>query len=345
MIKAEKLTADCKHVWVFVEIQDHERILEGSLEILSKGRELAQQLGEKLYAIVFGLECEKYLDELKQYSPDGIIFSSNQNLKHYNGEIFPDMITELINTYKPSIMLFPSTEAGKDLAPRLAARYNTGLTAHCSDLDIMESDDYSQKLLLMKRPAFSGNVMASILCPHTRPQFATVQRGIFKKNPLDQSSDPEMIEVECKYQLKNLKVVDVEDPIRWERKPIPLEQSAVIITGGSGMGTKEQFDKLHTLSNILGAEVGATRVPVFNEWIEEDNMIGQTGKTVKPDLYINFGVSGQIQHTSAIVDSKRIISINNDPDAPINEISDYVITEDVKQFLPRLIERIGSKKK
>ncbi len=338
-------------LFVFVEIKDHEKVLEGSLEILTKARELKGKIGEKIYAIVFGLDVHQYLPTIEQYGPDVIIFSNSEDktLKHYNEEIFTDMWEDLIQAYSPSIVLLPSTEAGSDLAPRLAQRFSTGLTAHCSDIDIADIENYGENLLLMKRPAFSGDMIASIICPETRPQMATIQQGVFKKEALSENEVKnkkiEKIEVECKHILSKLKIVNVCEPSRWNRESIPLERAPIIISGGNGLGSKEKFEKLFVLANLLEGEVGTTRIPVFKEWCSSERMIGQTGKIIKPELYMGFGVSGQIHHSASITDSKRIVSINTDPDANLNNIADYVIIEDVNQFLPKLIERIKEEKK
>ncbi|MBD3352632.1 MAG: electron transfer flavoprotein subunit alpha/FixB family protein [Candidatus Lokiarchaeota archaeon] len=340
---------ECKGIFVFTEIQDHEKILDGALELLSKGRELASKLNEKLYAVVFGLNVEQYLPKIESFGPDVIIHNKEtkdpQTLKHYNCEIFPDMWEELIKKYLPSIVLFPATEAGTDLSARLAQRFATGLTAHCSDLEIDDLEDYGTNLLIMKRPAFSGNLSASIICPDKRPQMATIQQGVFKQQPVENPQKPEYIAIECKHQLEKLRIVNVESPTRYQRECVPLERSNLIVAGGRGMGSKGNFEKLFNLANLIDAEVGATRVPVFNEWCDQERMIGQTGKVVKPDLYINFGISGQIQHTTSIRESKRIISINTDPKAKINDISDYIINEDAVSFIEALIKRIQQEKK
>jgi len=344
---ANSSLADFRDVWVFTEIQDHERVLDGSLELLTKGRELAEKLGQKLVSVVFGLEVEQYLPIIEEYSPDLIIYSSSKDktLKHYHGEIYPAMWEDLIKKYQPSIILFPSTEAGSDLAPRLAQRFSTGLTAHCSDLDIIETKEYKGKILLMKRPAFSGNLSASIICPKSRPQLATVQQGVFEKKKSERKGNTEKIKIESPMKLQECCVVNVEEPTRWQRKSVPLEKSRVVVSGGRGMRNKKNFQKLFELAELLEGEVGATRVSVFNGWCPEERMIGQTGKVVKPEVYLAFGISGQIQHTSSIMDTKRIISVNNDPNAPINEISDYYITEDANIFIPKLIERLKKEKK
>ncbi len=335
-----------QNIWVFTEIQDHERVLEGALELLTKGRDLALKLNQKLVAIVFGANIEQFLLTIATYGPDLILYSSDPKLKHYNGEIFPDMWADLIKQYKPSIILFPSTEAGRDLAPRLAWRFKTGATAHCCELDIIDSQDFKTQLLLMKRPAFSGNLLASILCPYTRPQIATVQQGIFQSISVTDAlrKKPEILQIPCTHELTKLKIVQIQPPTRYHRVNIPLDNSPVVLVGGQGLRSKENFKKLFELASFLNAEVGSTRVAIFNKLCEEDRLIGQTGKVIHPDLYIAFGVSGQIQHTSAISEAKRIISINNDPEAPINEISDYIINEDAALFLNTLIERIKQEK-
>ncbi len=331
---------DYRDIWVFAEIQDHERILDASLEILSRGRELSLKLGQKLIAVLPGLDSEQYLPVIKEYSPDIIYYFSHPGLKHYHSEIFPCIFTNLINKYNPSIMLFPSSEAGKDLAPRLAQRFATGLTSHCTDLDIVDIEGRGKGLLLMKRPGFSGNFLASMICPDARPQMATVQPGVFEKKPVAVHGNCTIIKLELPRDASHSCVSHLEPPLRWDSPRVPLEQAEVIIGGGRGVGSAESFNSLFELAELLGGEVGATRVPVFNEWCGEERMIGQTGKTVRPRLYLNFGVSGQLQHTASIVESGIIISVNTDPEAPINEISDYVIQEDAGSLLHKLIEKL-----
>lgn len=335
---------DYKGVFVFTEIQDHERVLEGAMELLAKGRELADALEEKLYAVVFALNADQYLPEEEKYAPDVILYASDPYLKHYDSQIFPDMYTKLIHEYKPSIILFPATEAGADLAPRLAQRFSTGLTSHCTDLALMDSDEYGSGLLVMKRPAYSGNAIATIICPHCKPQMATVQQGLFDKKEIAGATSC-IIQIPFDYDISTLRISHVEAPTRWDKVRVPLEQATIVVAGGRGMGSKRNFDRLFELSDILGGEVGATRVPVFNRWCGEERMIGQTGRTIKPMLYIGFGISGQIQHTASIVDSKIIVSVNINSAAPITEISDYFVSEDANVFLCRFIERLRAEKR
>jgi len=335
---------DYKDVWVFTEIQDHERVLEGALELLARGREIADTLGVKLYAVIFALEAEQYLSVVEQYGPDVILYCSDRGLKHYDSQIFPDLYTRLIQKYKPSIVLFPSTESGADLAPRLAQRFATGLTSHCTDLSIMDSDEHGRGLLVMKRPAYSGNAIATVICPRTRPQMATVQQGVFDKK-VTTGIKTEIKKIPFEYDLSTLRISSLEAPVRWDKPKVPLEQASIVVAGGRGLEKKRNFDRLYELSDILGGQVGATRVPVFNGWCGEERMIGQTGKTIHPQLYLAFGISGQIQHTASIVDSEIIVSINTNQAAPITELSDYVITEDAHTFLSCLIEHLRREKR
>ena len=340
MKQKERNPKEYTGVWVFTEIQDHERVLEASLEILSKARELADSLAEPLTAVVLALEAERYLPDIAKYGPDRILFCSHQSLKHYHGTIFPDLVGGLIERHRPSIVLFPSSEAGRDLAPRLAQRMHTGITAHCTGLEIVDSEEHGERLLLMKRPAFSGNMIAGILCPSARPQMATVQAGVFERREPSVKKEPEIETFEFNFNMETIREKNLGAPKRWDRRHIPIEKSPVIVAGGRGMGSKQNFDKLYDLSEVLGGEVGATRVPVFNGWCPEERMIGQTGRSVHPRLYLGFGISGQIQHTSSIVDSDVIVTVNMSPDVPLAGMSDYVIQEDAARFACRLIERI-----
>jgi electron transfer flavoprotein alpha subunit len=344
MARVDNKFKDYKDVWVFTEIQDHERVLEGALELLTKGREIADTLKVKLYAVVFALEAEQYLSVIERHAPDAIFYCSDKALKHYDSQIFPELYTRLIQKYKPSIVLFPSTEAGADLAPRLAQRFSTGLTSHCTDLSILDFHEHGRGILVMKRPAYSGNAIATVICPRTRPQMATVQQGVFEKKETT-GRKTEIRNIPFEFDLSKLRISSLEAPVRWDKPKVPLEQASIVVAGGRGLETKRNFDRLYELSEILGGEVGATRVPVFNNWCGEERMIGQTGKTIHPRLYLAFGVSGQIQHTASVVDSEIIVSINTNKSAPLTELSDYVITEDAGTFLLCLIEHLKREKR
>lgn len=336
-------TKDYRDVWVYAEIQDHERVLEGALELITRGRELADALGERLCAIVFALEAEQYLSVIGKHGPDLILYASDPALKHYDDRIVPDLFAGLIRERRPSIVLFPSTEAGADLAPRLAARFATGLTAHCTDLSVTDHPGHGAGLLAMKRPAYAGNAIATVLCPKARPQMATVQQGVFEKRERT-DIHTEIIELPFVRDRADGRIESLEAPLRWDRPKVPLEQAPVVVAGGRGLGSRKNFERLHELAGLLGGETGATRVPVFNRWCGEERMIGQTGKTIRPRLYMGFGISGQIQHTASIVDSDIIVSVNTDPDSPITEMSDYVITDDATAVLDALIARLKAEK-
>jgi electron transfer flavoprotein alpha subunit len=333
-----------QNIMVFIEIQDHEQVLEGSLELLCKSRDLADKLGQKVYAILFGEQVEQYFSEIESCHPDIVIYCSHENLKHYDSQIFPDMVSQLIKQYKPFAFLATFTEAGKDLTPRLAQRFSTGCTSHCTDLDIEYLKEYERKLLMMKRPAFSGNIIATIVSPENMPQMATVQPGVFSKEVFAESCThkykPEMIKILFDYDMEKIRIKNLDSPTRWDKQHVLLENASLIVSGGRGVKDKKTFSSLHELAELLNGEVGATRVPVFKEWCSEERMIGQTGKTVRPKLYIGLGVSGQIQHTSSIVDSEIIVSVNTDEKALINEMSDYVVIEDATSFIKQLIIKL-----
>ncbi len=335
-------TGKSAHVWVFTEIQDHERAFDGALELLSRGRELADELGEKLCALLLGLDAEKYLPVISEYGPDTIYLASSPALKHYHDYLYPAIIESLIHEYSPSILLVPATEAGRDLAPRLASRFVTGMTAHCTGLEIVDHPEYGRGLLLMKRPAFSGNMIASIICPSSRPQIATVQPGVFEKRKRNAQA-PCVIPVECP-ALPDRGIEQCQAPLRWDSPKVPLESSPVVVAGGRGMVNRRMFDRLFPLAERLGGEVGATRIPVFRGWCGEERMIGQTGKNIHPDMYIAFGISGQVQHTAAVVDSTTIVSVNSDPSAPIFGVSDVAVYDDAAAFCEALIERLRTEK-
>ncbi|TFH40198.1 MAG: electron transfer flavoprotein subunit alpha/FixB family protein, partial [Chrysiogenales bacterium] len=216
MSEGPNLMMGCGDVWVFTEIQDHERVLEGALELLTRGREIADELCVRLVAVVFALEAEQYLSVVERYGPDLIIYCSDPRLKHYDSQIFPDIYTGLIRTHRPSILLFPSTEAGTDLSPRLAQRFSTGVTAHCTGLGVMDSDEYGSGLLVMKRPAYGGNAIATVICPHARPQMATVQQGVFeKRESTDRNTEREQISFD--FDMTSLHITAMKAPLRRDR--------------------------------------------------------------------------------------------------------------------------------
>ncbi|MHA1731246.1 MAG: electron transfer flavoprotein subunit alpha/FixB family protein [Promethearchaeota archaeon] len=337
---AESDSAANSGVWVWGEIQDHERVLDGSLELLTKGRVLADALDEPLACFTFGLEVEQYLPEIEKYGPDVLYYGSHVDFKHYNDELFVPLLLELVKEHKPSVILFPSTEAGTDFAPRVAWELQTGLTAHVTDIRLVDDAEYGPSLLVMDKPAFGGDLMASIICPNTWPQMATVRPGVFKKAPPVRDVETTRVEVRYESVYDDLVVKQVSAPKRDDPPTADLEDAAVIVAGGQGVGSPENWALLEKLANLLFGKVGASRNAIFKGWAREEQMIGQTGVTVSPDVYLAFGISGQIQHTVGILDSKVIIAVNSDPDAMIFKISDYGVVAKVEEFLPLLVERL-----
>ncbi|MEX2716141.1 MAG: electron transfer flavoprotein subunit alpha/FixB family protein [Candidatus Sigynarchaeota archaeon] len=328
---------------VFVEIKDHEVVHPGSIELLGKAREIADQLHQEVMAFTFGMDCEQYLDSIQGYRPDKVFYystpSPDKTFKHFNEEIIVPLFVEFLKQHKPSIVLLAATETGRELAARIAQELDTGLTADCTDLSIESHPTYGKDLLVMAKPAFGGNFQASIICPTRRPQICTVRPGTFHRPKHDPKCKADIIRL-TPTSLPSLIVGLLADPTRYSLPCSRLEESDIIVAGGNGVGSKEGFKLLEKLAFMLRAEVAATRVAVFNGWASEDKIIGQTGHIVRPKLYLAFGISGQIQHTMGMNESGIIIAINNDPNAPIHDIADYSIIADIKTFLPTLITEL-----
>ena len=291
-----------------------------------------------MIGILLAQNANQYVKELENYPLDEIIIYDHDDFRHYNEEIFVPIILELIFQRKPGIMLFSATEMGRDIAPRLAQEVPTGLTADCTGLAIIDHPKYGKNLLGMTRPAFGGNILATIVCPKTRPQMSTVRPGTWSRITPNISSKPILTKMVYQSQLDKCIIKILEFPTRFNKKCISLETADIIIAGGRGVGSKENFELIFRLADLLNAQVGASRAAVFEGFIEEEHLIGQTGKTVRPKIYIAIGISGQIQHISGMNSSETIISINRDPNALIHQIADYSIVADLKQFLISMIK-------
>nr|MDO8108909.1 electron transfer flavoprotein subunit alpha/FixB family protein [Candidatus Sigynarchaeota archaeon] len=333
-----------KDICVFVEIKDHETVHPGSLELLGKAREIADKLSQRVLAFTFGMDCGQYLDEIQCHGrPDTIFYYStpgpDKTFKHYNEEIIVPLFKEFLQQHKPAIVLLAATEAGRDLAARIAAELDTGLTADCTDVTIEDHPAYGKNLLVMAKPAFGGNFVASIICPTRYPTMCTVRPGTFRRPSPATDHKAEMVQL-TPPPLPKLLVSLLTDPTRYSVPGSKLEEADIIVAGGNGVGSQETFKLLEKLAFMLRAEVAATRVAVFNGWASEDKIIGQTGHIVHPKLYLAFGISGQIQHTTGMNESGIIVAINNDANAPIHEIADYSIITDIKTFLPNLIKEL-----
>lgn len=333
---------DNNNLIVYCEFEDG-KVADVSLELLTKGRQLAQELGVKLEAIVVGDNLNGVEDQIFPFGADVVYKVEDKRLYPYTSNPHAAVLINLFREINPQICLMGATCIGRDLGPRVSSCLHSGLTADCTSLEIGDHTDpktgkeYSN-LLYQIRPAFGGNIVATIVNPECRPQMATVREGVMKKEEFDANHRGEVISLDAaKYVSDEDFVVEIIDR-HIEKSKINIKNSPIIVAGGYGVGSKENFDLLFELANTLGAEVGASRAAVDAGFCEHERQIGQTGVTVRPKLYIACGISGQIQHIAGMQESSIIISINNDPNAPINTIADYVITGNVEDVLPKFIK-------
>ncbi len=333
---------DNNNLVVYCEYEDG-KVADVSLELLTKGRQLADKLGVKLEALVIGDKLDAIEDQIFPYGADVVYKVEDKRLYPYTSNPHAAVLINLFKEIKPQICLMGATCIGRDLGPRVSSNLHSGLTADCTALEIGPHKDPKtgkeyENLLYQIRPAFGGNIVATIVNPDHRPQMATVREGVMKKEILDAGHKGEVINLDPnKYVSDTDFVVEIIDR-HIEKSKINIKNSPIIVAGGYGVGSKENFDLLFKLADTLGAEVGASRAAVDAGFAEHARQIGQTGVTVRPKLYIACGISGQIQHIAGMQDSAMIISINNDPDAPINSIADVVITGTVEDVVPKLIK-------
>ena len=330
------------NVFVYCEIEDG-IISEVSLELLTKGRSLATRLGCKLEAIVAGYKLDGVESQVMPYGVDILHLFDGEGLYPYTSLPHTSVVVNLFKEEKPQICLMGATVIGRDLGPRVSSALTSGLTADCTALEIGPHEDKKEgktytDLLYQIRPAFGGNIVATIVNPEHRPQMATVREGVMKKEIYDAAYQGEIVRHDVsKYVADTDYVVKVIER-HVEKSKINIKGAPIIVAGGYGVGSKENFQLLHELADLLKAEVGASRAAVDAGFCEHERQIGQTGVTVRPKLYIACGISGQIQHIAGMQDSSMIISINNDPAAPINAIADYVINGTVEEVVPKLIK-------
>ena len=333
---------DENNLIVYCEFEDG-NIADVSLELLTKGRSLANQLGVRLEAIVLGDNLEGIEKQIFPYGVDVVYKMQDKRLYPYTSLPHASALINLFKEIKPQVCLMGATTIGRDLGPRVSSCLHSGLTADCTALEIGDHKDPKtgteyKKLLYQIRPAFGGNIVATIVNPECRPQMATVREGVMKKEVLDANYKGTVVDLDAnKYIPETDYVVSIIDR-HIEKSKINIKNAPIIVAGGYGVGSKENFDLLFKLADVLGAEVGASRAAVDAGFTEHERQIGQTGVTVHPKLYIACGISGQIQHIAGMQDSAIIISINSDPDAPINSIADYVITGNLEEVIPELIK-------
>ena len=333
---------DNNNLIVYCEFEDG-KVADVSLELLTKGRSLATQLGVKLEALILGSNLEGVEAQVFPYGVDVVYKVDDARLYPYSSLPHSSVLINLFKEIKPQVCLMGATHIGRDLGPRVSSALTSGLTADCTSLEIGPHKDVKtgkeyENLLYQIRPAFGGNIVATIVNPENRPQMATVREGVMKSESFDANYKGEVINLDAnKYTWDADYVVKIIDR-HIEKSKVNIKNSAIIVAGGYGMGSKEGFDLLYELADTLGAEVGASRAAVDAGFVEHERQIGQTGVTVRPKLYIACGISGQIQHIAGMQESSIIISINNDPNAPINTIADYVINGNVEDVIPKLIK-------
>ena len=329
---------DFKGIWIFAEQRDG-KLAEVALEMLGGALKLATKTGEEVSAVLLGDGIGALADELAAYGADKVFVADNPALKFYTNEVYAPVVASLVEKHKPSMFLLGGTSMGMDLAPRVAAKVGTGLSAHAVDVDIDKDG-----CMIAHVPSFGGSVMASIACAKHRPQMSTIPAGFLQK-PEKQPGRKAVVERVAVQPPKSLRTKVVEI-FHDEPKSKPLNQADVVIAGGFGVGSKDGWKLVEELASTLGGSVGATRPACDEGWAKlEDQMIGQSGKTIRPKLYIGIGISGAMHHLIGIKDSKVIVSINNDEKAPIAPASDYVLVGDFKQIVPALVRELQEAKK
>jgi len=331
-------------VWVFGE-QHGGRLEEAPIELLSKGRRLADTLGVKLAAAVFGDGAGKLSEQLVRYGADKVYLVEHPFLASYQANSYAKVMFDLIHKYKPQIVLYGATATGRDLAPRIASAARAGLTADCTDLQIGDHQagkdgQLHKNLLFQVRPAFGGNIIATIINYDRWPQMATVREGVMQPPEPDVTRRGEIVTEKAELSEQDLPLEILEEHKR--PKKVNLKAARIIVAGGAGVGSGDNFSLIWELANALGAAPAASRAAVDLGFIDSDHQVGQTGTTVRPSLYIAVGISGAIQHQAGMSQSQKIIAINNDPDAPIFQTAHYKIIGDLNEVVPRMIKAIKS---
>jgi electron transfer flavoprotein alpha subunit len=332
-------------VWVFAE-QHNGELQDVPIELMSKARKLADTLGVKLAAALLGNGVKKLTTKLFQYGVDKVYLVEHRSLGHYQTNSYAKVMFDLIHKYQPQIVLYGATTTGRDLAPRIASATKAGLTADCTDLQIGDHTTVADKklhknLLFQVRPAFGGNIIATIINHDRWPQMATVREGVMPMPEPNVKRKGEIVEEKVKISKQDLPLKILEEHQR--PKKVNLKAARIIVAGGAGVGSKENFKLVWDLANCLGAAPAASRAAVDLGFIDHDHQVGQTGTTVRPSLYIAVGISGAIQHQAGMNQSQKIVAINSDPDAPIFQLAHYKIVGDLNEIVPRMIKAIKEK--
>ena len=334
-----------KGVYVFAQQVDNE--LSGiAFELLGKAKELAADLSTDVTAVLIGSGVKGLVDQLAEYGADKVIVVDDPELKEYRTEPYAHALASVINEYKPEIVLVGATAIGRDLGPRVSARVATGLTADCTVLEIgdfpinpVPNQEQKHNQLLMTRPAFGGNTIATIACPDNRPQMATVRPGVMQKIDPIAGAKAEVIEYNPGFTPNN-KYVEILDVVKELSDTVDIMDAKILVSGGRGVGSAENFKILQDLADVIGGTVSCSRAVVDNGWLPKELQVGPTGKTVRPNVYFAIGISGAIQHTAGMEESDIIVAINKDETAPIFDVADYGIVGDLNKIVPKLTEEL-----
>ena len=341
--------AEYKGVYVFAQQVDNE-VSGIALELIGKGKDLAKDLDTDVTAVLIGSDVKGLVDVLAEYGADKVIVVDDPELKEYRTEPYAHALASVINEFKPDIMLVGATAIGRDLGPRVSARVHTGLTADCTQLDIgdfpmvaIPGKEQKHNQLLMTRPAFGGNTIATIACPDFRPQMATVRPGVMQKAERVAGAKAEVIEFNPGFTPDN-KYVEILEVVKAVSDVADIMDAKILVSGGRGVGSPENFKLLEDLADALGGTVSCSRAVVDSGWKPRDLQVGQTGKTVRPQVYFAIGISGAIQHVAGMEESDLIVAINKDENAPIFDVADYGIVGDLNKIVPALTEQIKAAK-
>ena len=329
------MEAKTKDLWVFVETNEDGTAKNVGIELLTPGKMMAGKQGGNLVAVVIGCGADEAVKAANEHGADKIIVVDGPEYKHYSTDAYAIALVTLVEKYGPTSMLIGATNNGRDLGPRVSCRLKTGLTADCTALDIDEESGN----VAWTRPAFGGNLMATILCPDNRPQIGTVRPGVFKKGEAVEAK-AEIIKEDIHVAESDIRTKVIELIREMDSENVDLEGAEIIVSGGRGVGGPEGFEPIRALAKELGATVGASRAAVDAGWIAHAHQVGQTGKTVGPKLYIACGISGAIQHLAGMSSSDVVVAINKDPDAPIFDVADYGVVGNLFEVLPVLTEEI-----
>ncbi len=328
------MEAKTKDLWVFIETNEDGTAKNVGLELLNPGKTLAGKQGGALVAVIIGKDVTPAIEAASEHGADKVIVVEGDEYAQYTTDAYAIALVELVEKYGPKSMMIGSTLNGRDLGPRVSCRLNTGLTADCTSLDYSEEKD----IILWTRPAFGGNLMATIICPDHRPEIGTIRPGVFKKNPVGGNAEVIRESISVSADKIRTQVLEVINEMGDEK--IDLEGAEIIVSGGRGVGSAEGFEVIRALAKELGATVGASRAAVDSGWIPHAHQVGQTGKTVSPKIYIACGISGAIQHIAGIGGADCVIAVNKDPEAPIFDVADYGVVGNLFDVLPVLLEEI-----